>query len=327
MTMQQVQRPRVRAAMMMTLTMTMALAAPASGKDKQAGTDDEWADQPIELQAKNALFAMEGADNYANKREGGPFAARCVRLTSAAISARGADFLVVFSAGVLLPFTRDRVLADGSREVVGKLGDMKKYCEDQARKLWVGDASAGVRDALGITDRWFGADAEHDEDEVRNQLSVLAMSAQSCSDSVKGALAAGLPPSTELALANGKLPLGEAEARACKPLADAIARQQELFEAREEAERAPFKKLLRGDKLKLVLDKYLWKYGAYVKGCRQIDDAAAFARASTWYEIMLDESGLQPRWITRALIFKGDKLVGEKTRTGVGRTPPSKGCP
>ncbi len=54
---------------------------------------------------------------------------------------------------------------------------------------------------------------------------------------------------------------------------------------------------------------------------------AAVACDPRLYEILVDTSGIQPRWTTRAYKFKGDKRAGNQERSGWGNDAPSSGCP
>jgi len=306
-----------------TLAMVMTATAGAAWAGDE-GADDEWASDPVEQQALNAMRAYDQAQNQAAKAA--PLAARCVRIADKAIKAKGAAFLVVLGGGK--DFTTERVLPDGSREIVAKLGDLRKYCATAEQGSWALAAAGAAENALGVYKEWLGPKAIADQGERENQMGLIAKAAQRCSAAVKGALAAGVPADRELEVDGDDIALGELEARACKPLAEAIAKLQAEVAARREAIIAPFRKALKGDKLALVLEREMWAPGfAYGKGCRELKGAADFARASTWYEILIDTNGLLPRWTTRAYIFKGDKLTGKKERTGRGSDAPSKACP
>ncbi len=306
-----------------TLAMVMAATAGAAWAGKE-GADDEWASEPIERQAVKGMEAYDQAQNQAALAA--PLAARCVRIADKAIKAKGSAFLVVLAGGA--DFATDRVKPDGSREIVAKLGDLRKYCATAAEASWVTGAELAAKQAMGVYDEWLGPDASADQAERENQMGTIADAAKRCSAAVQGALAAGVPGSRELSVRGDKIALGDLEAHACKPLAEAIAKLQAEVAARREAIIAPFRKALKGDKLALVLEREMWAPGfAYGKGCRELKGAADFARASTWYEILIDTNGLLPRWTTRAYIFKGDKLTGKKERTGRGSDAPSKACP
>ena len=192
-----------------TLAMVMAATAGAAWAGKE-GADDEWASEPIERQAVKGMEAYDQAQNQAALAA--PLAARCVRLADKAIKAKGAAFLVVLAGGA--DFATDRVLPDGSREIVAKLGDLRKYCASAADASWVTGAELAAKQAMGVYDEWLGPDASADQAERENQMGTIADAAKRCSAAVQGALAAGLPGSRELSVRGDKIALRDLEAHA-----------------------------------------------------------------------------------------------------------------
>lgn len=201
---------------------------------------------------------------------------------------------------------------------------IEKYCADVAVRAVVHVGLAGLEETLTHAAQLHQEYFVDGGDPADNWYNLEAV-AKKCPAAVDAALAKGIPASQRLEL-GGKLTaitLGQAKADVCGPLVAAVGKVQAQQRAAEEARLAPFKKSLKGDKLALVLSRGTDWYG---KGCRLMS-VAQMAKATTWYEILVDTSGIQARWTTRAYKFKGDKRAGNKERSGWGNDAPSSGCP
>jgi len=151
-----------------------------------------------------------------------------------------------------------------------------------------------------------------------------------CNEQVAAALAAGVSPATKLVY-TGQI-LGSAKVDVC----DALTKAQEAAKGQQEAaakaardgQLAPYKKLMGGDKLKLIdqYDMFSDDFELYGRGGYVIHTPAELKKAKLWFMQMENDTDShgRPRWHLRRYQFRGDKLVKEKELHGRGEEAPDR---
>jgi hypothetical protein len=149
-----------------------------------------------------------------------------------------------------------------------------------------------------------------------------------CRDAVDAASTAGASPSASITLKSGQaLTLAEAKAKICDEMAAAGQGVVDAEKAKEEAKKAPFRKVLTGDKLGVL--ENLWGDTFYGVGGTILDTPEALQGASVWFGVLshdeVDDAGItRTHWIVRKYVFSGDKLTGPATdRSGCCDEPSS----
>jgi hypothetical protein len=306
-----------------TATMCAVVLAAALGAARADDvSDDEWKDQSPEKQLGHAVDSV----TYAIMRGGDlvPKAERCVRFADRLIKSKGETYEVDVNWNLEAKGTH--VKSPGDTTMVASVGAIKDKCTDVAVETRMRDVRHEASEARKAYGYWFGREVA--EDDLRNSLGMLADSAKACMAAVDTVLASGVAPARPVTVDDDEpIALSEIKAHYCAPLADAIKKKNDAIAAEMEALIAPYRKALKGDKLDLLLRRELWSMETFGKGCRTLHGPADFAKAKVWYEILVDDNGVLPVWTTRAYIFKGDKLSGQKERRGRGSNPPSSACP
>jgi hypothetical protein len=101
--------------------------------------------------------------------------------------------------------------------------------------------------------------------------------------------------------------------------------KQEVTDRRQaalEAELAPYRTALQGDKLRIFLDREMQDKRIRTRGGRVIDSPREFANAPLWCETLGDAHG-RARWTVRCFQFNGNRLADLRERSGYGSSPPS----
>jgi hypothetical protein len=167
-------------------------------------------------------------------------------------------------------------------------------------------------------------------------MTYAAEEAKSCSARVAEALAAGAAADAPIEFyhydakiegaardgASSTLPLGDVDAKVCKPalaLADGAVKS---ILAAAAAALAPYLKALSGDKLKIFKARGLLGYVVRGPGGRVLTTPEDFRDATAWYTCGLDSTGAWPTWSVDGWRFKGMKLDGKYSKSGVGTDYP-----
>ena len=171
---------------------------------------------------------------------------------------------------------------------------------------------------------------------------------ENCVKAVDAALAGGAAPSTKpRAFHDGKeLTLGEIKTQICNEVlalvAKEVAKNQAADDARNAPKRAaekkrqdeiekrngPILKTLTGDKLALFTERYA--AGELIvrgPGGKQLQTAADFKNATTWYETGYRREPRGPVWIVSGWRFKGMTKANFVEKSGLGELPPSSAFP
>jgi hypothetical protein len=150
-----------------------------------------------------------------------------------------------------------------------------------------------------------------------------------CKKGVAAALAAGILPGEKLTVGKVTVTLGQADATICSKLETEVERLRAELAAKLEAEKqaklAPFKKVLKGDKMRTYEQYGMYDLRIYgVKGY-ELSTPDDFRTAAVWFMVLNGEDDRgRTTWILRRLKFSGNKLRGETEKTGLGSEPPSK---
>jgi len=87
---------------------------------------------------------------------------------------------------------------------------------------------------------------------------------------------------------------------------------------------APYRKVLKGDRIKTFVDQQMIDDDIYGKGGSQLGSPEALARAPLWFVVMSrDGDDGFTYWTLRRFQFKGDRLVKTSEDSGRGVQPPS----
>ena len=148
--------------------------------------------------------------------------------------------------------------------------------------------------------------------------------ADTCRKEVDAALAAGVAASTTIKLKAGEITLGDAKAKVCDAVAAAGQVIVDAEQAKLDAKKAPYRKVLTGDKLNLI--ENLWGDAFYGVGGDPLDTPEKLKAASAWFSVLTwtDDNDGKTHWTLRKYKFRGDKAVGNATeRSGCCDEPPS----
>ena len=155
---------------------------------------------------------------------------------------------------------------------------------------------------------------------------VAADAANDCIGSIDKALASGNQPSTQINLiGDSRMTLSDAR-EMCVYVRDAATKQVTSDVAAQEAEYAPFRKVLSGDKLNLYNK---WKNRKiYATGGRLLRTPESYRDATVWCSVGVNRSGIIPVWDMDCWRFKGMTQVGGLIKkNGTGDEPPSSAFP
>jgi hypothetical protein len=161
----------------------------------------------------------------------------------------------------------------------------------------------------------------HGYDDAKEAIS----EAETCRKEVDDALAAGVPASTTIKLVAGEIALSDAKAKVCDPVAAAGQEIVDAAQAALDAKKAPYRKVLKGDKLNLI--ENLWGDAFYGVGGEALDTPEKLAHASVWFETLtwVDDNDGKTHWTLRRYAFRGDKAVGNATeQSGCCDEPPTR---
>ncbi len=191
------------------------------------------------------------------------------------------------------------------------LGAVRAACLDMRVRVGVVQVKAAVDEAHTM-EQALRAGSLSKDDAV-----IARLHADRCRKAVETAFARKIDADARLATRYGEMSLGEVEARGCAPIAALI----EEANAAADAQFAPWRQALSGDKLATFLDKNMIHFRVYTRGGKELTTPAAFARADLWFEHL--RSDHPQRWAMKRFQFRGDKLVGTRVVTGAGRVVPS----
>jgi hypothetical protein len=251
--------------------------------------------------------------------------ASCVTEVDAALAAGDTPDTIVNLWYSKLPGAAEFTSSNGNHQWQAPLSAVRKHCvgkeAEWQTRVMISDIESTLASAKEMYETYFTSG----DDVSWDAWDTLERVAKKCPAQIDAALAAGVESSHPLELRTGeKTTLGAASATYCEPLVTAVTALLAKNAAEAEAHWAPYKKLLKGSKLDLVLAR--GTDGWYGKGCKQLSTAKQLAKAKVWYEVSVDTSGYEPRWTLRAYKFKGNKLASTKDKSGRGNDAPSSAC-
>lgn len=195
------------------------------------------------------------------------------------------------------------------------LGAVRAACLDMRVRVGVVEVKAAVDEAHAMEQALRAGSL------TRDDAVIARLHADRCKKAVETAFARKIDADARLTTRYGEMSLGEVEARGCAPIAALIDEANAAGKAAADAQFAPWRQALAGDKLETFLDKNMIHFRVYTRGGKELTTPAAFARADLWFERL--DSGHPQRWAMKRFQFRGDKLVGTRVVTGTGRVVPS----
>ncbi len=147
--------------------------------------------------------------------------------------------------------------------------------------------------------------------------------ANTCRKQVDDALAAGVSPSAQIKLTAETLTLAEAKTKVCDAVAAAGQGVVDAEQARIEAKKAPYRKVLVGEKLNLL--ENLWGDAFTGVGGTALDTPEKLASAQVWFTLLTWTDDLdRMHWTLRRYAFSGNHAAGSPTeRSGCCSDPGS----
>ena len=232
----------------------------------------------------------------------------CIELADLAIEKGGASDKVAVHEWVTGSTKRAEPFADRTHEIdpAGARAFCQALRQEHALPLLRGNKF------------WFDHAREAVEKKDGDFIKLAKHWAGTCLELAGHALASN-PPDTDV----GGTRLADIKTAWCKPLADAAGILESEINAAEAAKLAPYKKVLKGGKLKTFVDDDLVDIKVFGKGGTLLDSPRALAKASLWF-VVLGKKGPDGKdwWILRRYQFKGDKFVKVTEKDGKGSWPP-----
>jgi tetratricopeptide (TPR) repeat protein len=207
---------------------------------------------------------------------------------------------------------------------VSTLGDVQTFCVGFHDGLRLGPTSIKLNEALDslvVIDQLKGISNDP------TAMVVFSLTLGKCNEAVDKALSTGISKKTNIELNTGdSVTLGTAKKDVCARLSAAIDSAQAEIDARVEAARqaelAPYKKALKGDKLRLLDEYNLFRIYIYGKGGETLSTPKELAKAKLWF--IVSTSNHDTKWTMRRYQFSGHKLEKESTKHGPGAWPKPK---
>ena len=198
------------------------------------------------------------------------------------------------------------------------LGEIHAGCKAKFAKLRV----LSVRWALEDVQAQAAALAARTKPDIHAGVPAQ-LSHDRCVKQVKNALQLGAPSETVIKVKALTVTLAQAEVKGCGVVLPVIAAAKAKAAGATSATFAPYRKALRGDKWRTFKRKKMMHFRVYGRSGRYLSSPRAFAASSVWFERL--RSGSSRRWAMRRYKFdRKNRLVGTRTLTGAGRTPPSR---
>ena len=225
------------------------------------------------------------------------------------------------------PNSKKKQDPDGQWAYEATLGDVRTMCVD----FYDGLGMRGVAEAVIIGDKALTRVNELLETtNVAGDVEGYFPARNRCTQAVKDGLERGVSPKAKIDLGDGRsVTLGDAEAKVCKALGDAIGGAKEAIAARLKAVRdaalVPYKKVLKADKIRLIDDGGFFEIEVLGAGGTVLGTPEKLAKAAVWFIVSTrDESDGYTHWISVRYQFSGHKLKKTTESQGKGDWPPSK---
>jgi hypothetical protein len=202
------------------------------------------------------------------------------------------------------------------------LSSVRAFCEGITGHARAKDMSS----SLALYDGWLQklSNPKHNSPA---EMNAGYLQVPKCEKAVDEALAAS-PPTTVVRLKKSTVTLGEAKVKICQALQQQCDSMKAAFAAAREAKIAPFRAVLKGDRMKVFEAQDMAFESIYGPGGRQLHTPEEFAAAPTWYVVLSSDDGVFYRWTTRGFRFRGNNSAGPPVeKNGIGRNPPSAAYP
>jgi hypothetical protein len=279
----------------------------------QARTDDETSDLTSAL-ARDARHAWEPyRKNFTTKG-----VADCLMRYDHVHEANIPDSTVV-----AVDADKDNPLKSGTHTV----GELHAYCLASQAKLEHDEKTRAVGDKLAKNVAWLTNAVVRVKTIPMHLTNVKDLTglAESCVEGVDEALAAGLPPEYVIDVGYGdtgfKGPVSAIKKDVCPRATEVLQQETKLWEAQI----APYRKVLKNDKLQYIID---YDFAWYLSGGKSTDDPGQLARSSVWLNIMTggtnpkvcaDGQEVQTLW--RYQFDREQKMVRSTTQEYCGDPP------
>jgi len=264
----------------------------------------------------------------------------CVAAAEAAVAGgveEAAEIQIEASVGKY--FREDEVPGRRTDEAWNHLFPLSSVRDWLCKKMLGEVAAARAATGAGRGAVWIGELALGDKSPKAGDLHLMTFAveeARTCSARVAEAIAAGVPRDRVLDFyhydariegakregASTFIALGELDAKVCKPAFDGAGAAVKKILAAEAAKYAPFLKALGGDKLKTFKERKLLGYVVRGPGGRELTTPEDFRDAAAWYTCGLDTTGTWPTWSVDGWKWKGMKLAGKYSKSGIGSDYP-----
>lgn len=144
-----------------------------------------------------------------------------------------------------------------------------------------------------------------------------------CLKGVERSVSLGAASSDKLVVGALTVAISEAAELGCKPLLAAIAEVKGGVESAEAARFAPYRKVLKRDKIRVFIDSKMISFRVYGQNGIELATPAQLAKSRVWFEHL--RSGSSKRWAMKRFQFnRKHVLISTRRINGPGRTPPSR---
>jgi len=306
-------------ALVAVLTTTVALTAPARADDPKTDLDKALTDAGFYGNMVNRFDFNDwlNSGDMTTPDEGG----KCLAAIAAAKKLGAKP-----DQPVKLPHEFPGATKKGEYSYVAPLSAVEKLCVQRDHELRALLAAKAVNKVQLSLDKIRGGYTPDETDVLLWRYDI-----KQCNEQVAAALAASVPASTKLVY-TPEHTLGTAKVDVCDALSkakeEAKGKQEAAVKAARDGQLAPYKKLMGGDKLKLIdqYDMFSDDFELYGRGGYVIHTPAELKKAKVWFmqlENDTDSHG-RTRWHLRRWQFRGDKLVKEKELRGRGEAAPDR---
>lgn len=207
---------------------------------------------------------------------------------------------------------------------VTTLGDIQTYCVGLHDGLRMGNIVTRLTESKEALAK-IAAEKESSNDPTA--MMYYSMELKKCDEAVAGAIEKGIDKKTKITLGDGTtVTLGTAKAKVCDVMADAIDDAGQTIAARIKAARhaklAPYRKVMKGDKYRLIDEERFSEFRVYGKGGVALDSPKSLAKAKLWFVVTTNQ--YETKWTMTRYQFSGNTLKKQTTKHGPNAWPKTK---
>lgn len=206
---------------------------------------------------------------------------------------------------------------------VAPLSEGQVYCRALAAKPDMVELSSQLQQADGWLQKSVSVRADAQaatglDNQSRDTAEVMINQVESCKVAVDRAVKAGVATTAALELKHaGRVTLGEARVKVCDALAAGAKVILDIEAAKLEKMLAPYKAVLKGDRLAKFLEREMIFDTIYGKNGMMLDTPAKLASAPAWFILLSGDIGLGIKTLTvRRYLWSNNKLKSVKEQTG-----------